>query len=28
MLDALPRYGPLLDEARANPDIVRRLFCV
>jgi len=28
LLDALPRYGPLLDEARANPDIVRRLFCV
>ena len=28
MLDALPRYGPLLDEVRSNPDVVRRLFSV
>lgn len=28
VLDALRRYGPLLQEAQQNPDVLRRLFCV
>ena len=28
ILDALDRYGPLLDEAHRNPDAIRRMLCV
>jgi len=27
-LDTAARYGPLIEEALKNPEVLRRLFCV